>query len=65
MNHSLGKIDERDTNTKSYLEKIAQIIKDSTDKCFQIRQVKSQEPTKTWLTNCIKRHLANRDNHHQ
>ena len=65
MNHSLGEIDERDTDAESYLEKIAQIIKESTDKYIPIMEVKRHEPKKPWITNRIKRHIANRDKHHQ
>ena len=36
MNHSLGKIDERDTKAESHLEKIAQMIKQT--KLFQLRK---------------------------
>ena len=61
MNHSLGKVDERDTNAESYLEKIAYIIKESTDKYFPIKQVERREPKKSWITNRINRHIANRE----
>ena len=44
MNHSLGKIIEQDSDAESYLEKIAHVIKDSTDKFFPIKQVKRHEP---------------------
>ena len=65
MNHSLSKIDERDTDAESYLEKIARIIKVSTDIYFPIKQVKRFEPRKAWVKNRIKRHTANRDKHYQ
>ena len=61
MNHSLGKINEKATNVESYLEKIAHVIKESTDEYFPIKQVKRREPKKCWITNRIKRHIASRD----
>ena len=64
LNHSLGKINEQDSDAESYLEEIAHVIKDSTDKYFPTKQVKRHEPKKSWITNRIKRHIANRDKHY-
>ena len=64
MNHSLGKINEQDSDAESYLEEIAHVIKDSTDKYFPTKQVKRHEPKKSWITKCFKRHIANRDKHY-
>ena len=44
MNHYLGKTYEQDTNAESYLERIEQTIKESTDKYFPFKQVKSCKP---------------------
>ena len=65
MNLSLGKIDEQDTNPESHLKKIAHAIIESTDKYFPIKQVERREPKKSWITNRIKRHIANKDELYQ
>ena len=61
MNHSL----EQDTNAESYLDKIAQVIKESTNKYFPTKQVKRREPKKSWITNRITRLIVNRDKQYQ
>ena len=44
MNHSLGKFDQRDISVELYLEKIAHVIKESTDKFFQLSKRKDVNP---------------------
>ena len=60
----MGKIIEQDSDAESYLEEIAHVIKDSTDKYFPTKQVKRHEPKKSCITNRIKRQIANRDKHY-
>ena len=64
MNHTLGKINEQNSDAESYLEEIAHVIKGSTDKYFPTKQVKRHGPKKSWITNRIKRHIATRVKHY-
>ena len=65
LNHSLSKIKENSTPAESYLTKIAQTIRDTSDKYFPLKSFKKTRPEKTWITNRIKRHISVRDKLYQ
>ena len=56
LSHSLGKIFEHDKQAETYFDNIAQIIKESTDKYFSLKQMKRRAPKKLWITNNQKTH---------
>ena len=61
----MGKISEHDKQAETYFDNIAQILKESTDKYFPLKQTKRRAPKKLWITNRIKRHIAIRDKLYQ
>ena len=65
LSHSLGKIDEVNTEAEAYLDKVAQLLHDATDKYFPLNKVKRRVCKETWITNRIKRQIATRDKLYQ
>ena len=61
LTHMLGKIEETGQSGKTYITKVAEVIKRVTDKYFPCQVLKKFFFRKTWITNHIKRHIKIRD----
>ena len=65
LSHSLGKAVDLNTGAEAYFDKVTQLLNDATNKYFPLKKVKRRVCQKTWITNRIKRHIANRDKLYQ